>query len=426
MKLPPRSDAVVERMVFLARQLGNEAPDSARELEFMAALPSSVLAHRAQQRRRRLTRSALVLAACLAPLVVWLSWRARSPLTFQVSSGVLAEGYILGRSATRVAFSDGSELKIRSGARARVGAVTAHGAQVELAEGEVTVDVVKAPGNAWSVRAGSYQVHVIGTAFDVRYTEQDHRLQVDLHRGSVVVTGSPIRGQLRLSPGQRLTSGSDGTTVTALPPMLGESEAQATTAPATRAESPASSESDREPERGPPAEPSPEPGIANERRDPGPPGLSVWPRWVAQGDFQQVLDAAARRGIDNVLSSGAQVELAALADAARYGRNMQLARRALLTERKRFPKASAARGVTFFLGGIEPDGSAAALAWYEAYLSESPNGHYAPQALGQRMMLVHRRSGSDASAPLARDYLRHFPQGPYASTARKILQRSPE
>jgi len=230
-----------------------------------------------------------------------------------------------------------------------------------------------------------------------------------------VVTGPQIEGQLRLQSGQRLTSAADGSsTVT-------HSEAAGAAAPASTAVD---------------ALAAPDAGAASdaeliaqantgsvERRDPA--ALS-WPRLVAQGDFQRVLDAAQRRGVEHVLSTGTQEELAAFADAARYGRNSQLARRALLSERKRFAKAAAARGVAFFLGGIEPDGSAAALAWYESYLLESPAGPYASQALGRRMMIVHRRSGTGASASLAREYLQRFAQGPYASAAHKILESSPE
>ncbi len=64
--------------------------------------------------------------------------------------------------------------------------------------------------------------------------------------------------------------------------------------------------------------------------------------------LRAVLAAAQKRGIDNVLSAGSQADLAAFADAARYGRKTQLARRALLSERKRFPGAAAARGAASF------------------------------------------------------------------------------
>ncbi len=42
------------------------------------------------------------------------------------------------------------------------------------------------------------------------------------------------------------------------------------------------------------------------------------------------------------------------------------------------------------------------------------------------MMIVHRRDGIAASASLAREYLKRFAQGPYASAAHKILERSSE
>jgi FecR-like protein len=414
MKPESNTPAVVDRMVFLARQLGTQAPDTRRERQFMASLEQRVAAHRTQQRRRQFVGAAAVAAASLG-LFVWLRPGSEHPLSYQVSNGALAEGNIVGQAGTSVAFSDGSQLKLTSGARARVGEVTAHGARVNLLEGELAVDIVKAEGNAWFVQAGPYQVHVVGTAFDVRWAKERGVLEVDLHRGSVVVTGPHIDGQLRMQSGQRLTRAVNGgsTAPRAEPVSAGAPTGSALDSPGAE---PARTAGDSEPGVDPST-----PGI--EHRDPAAPN---WSRLVAQGDFQRVLAAAERRGIESVLSTGTQGELSALADAARYGRKTELARRALLAERKRFARAAAARGAAFFLGGIEPEGSAAALAWYETYLKESPRGPYASQALGRRMMIVHRRGGSAASAPLAREYLQRFTQGPYASAAHKILESSPE
>ncbi len=52
------------------------------------------------------------------------------------------------RSRTR------SRLELGNGARARIREVTAHGARVDLVDGDVSVDIVKAEGNAWFVQAG--------------------------------------------------------------------------------------------------------------------------------------------------------------------------------------------------------------------------------------------------------------------------------
>lgn len=408
--------AIVERMVFLARQLGTKAPDEVRERQFLTALEGRATAHLTRHKRRQFTVFALAAAACLGPLI-WLGVHAEHRLSYRVTGGSVSEGSIVGLAGTSVTFSDGSRLKLNDGARARIAQVTAHGARVDLVDGQVSVDIVKADGNAWFIQAGPYEVHVIGTAFDVRWTKERRQIEVDLHRGSVVVTGPHI-GQLRLQSGQRLTGASDGpSTVT-----RGD-QTEATLPPSTINSAKAAPEPAPETDSEPVADLS---ATSVERRDPAAAGPTGWSHLVAQGDFEGVLAAAQRRGIDNVLSTGTLTELSALADAARYGRNTQLARRALLSERRRFPGAAAARGAAFFLGGIEADGSAAALAWYETYLAESPAGPYAAQALGRRMMLVHRRGGVVASAPLAREYLKRFAQGPYASAAHKILEHSSE
>jgi len=419
-----KPDAVVERMVFLARQLGNKAGDERRSQDFVASLSERIAARRTRDaRRRQVAALAVLAAACLGPLL-WLGFHAEHQLSYRISDASLADGNIVGQEHTSVAFSDGSRFTLTNGAHARISELTAHGARVDLADGEVSVDIVKAPGNAWYVQAGPYQVHVIGTAFDVRWRKAQSRIEVDLHRGSVVVTGPRIAGQLRMDPGQRLISVPDAPAV--ITPIASGASTTPTAPSASSAQVTASDLPKVAPDLGDAAPIADLSGAALERHDPTAAGTANWSRLVAQGDFERVLAAAQKRGLDSVLAAGTQSELAALADAARYARNTQLARRALLTERKRFPGAAAARGAAFFLGGIEADGSAAALGWYETYLAESPGGPYAPQALGRRMMIVHRRDGVAASAPLAREYLKRFAQGPYASAAHKILERSSE
>ncbi len=412
----PTGEVVVHRLVQLARQQDGEVARE-RERLFVLSMHERLQQRRStQRRRRRVTVGAMALAASLCLVGIGVQLNGRAPLSYQITDGVLANGFIQGKEGTRVRFSDGSEVQLAQGARAKVEEVTAHGALVELGEGQVSVDIVKAQGNAWFVQAGPFRVHVTGTAFDVRWATAERRVEVALHRGSVIVTGPPINGRLTLQPGQRLVSTQDGSvTVTRL-------------APAQLAA----------------AKPAPEPALAQpevtvtfdeatgaadarlERRPEGANALTGWARLVAQGKFQTVIDEARRRGIDQLLTSGSLAELSALADAARYARNTQLARQVLLSERKRFPRSAAARDSAFFLGGIETEGSAAALAWYERYLAESPRGPYAPQALGRRMMILYRQRGREASVPLAEQYLARFPKGPYASAARKMLDRSPQ
>ena len=334
-------------------------------------------------------------------------------LAYRVADGAITNGVIEGASKARVEFSDGSQIAVLPGARMRIEQVTAHGAQVELGRGQVSINIVKAPQNAWSVKAGPYRVQVTGTAFDVRWREDDKRFELNLQRGSVIVSGPPLPSPLSLQAGQTITSFPGGP-VTVTGPKIGRANS------ALPADSePISKLEPKEaivPPDSLPDNPAPERSAE--------PSSTTWQRWVAQGKFQEVLDAARRRGLDDVVSNGNLAELSALADAARYVRNPNLARQALLSERKRFPKTSAARDAAFFLGGLETEGSRAALEWYERYLAESPRGHYAAQALGRRMVIVHRQSGREASRALAESYLQRFPKGPYADSARKILDRS--
>ena len=93
----------------------------------------------------------------------------------------------------------------------------------------------------------------------------------------------------------------------------------------------------------------------------------------------------------------------------------------------RFPGSSQGRDAAFFLGGLAEDepGSSAmktALEWYERYLRESPNGTFVRPVLGRRMVLVQKLRGSAAARPLAAEYLERFADGPYAGTARKVLE----
>ncbi len=147
---------------------------------------------------------------------------------------------------------------------------------------------------------------------------------------------------------------------------------------------------------------------------------------MAQGDFQSVLADAEQRGLAHTLETASVADLTVLADAARYVRRGDVSRRTYLAVRERFPRSGTAREAAFFLGGLAEDESGVAavktaVEWYERYMGDSPSGTYAAQALGRQMILVHKLRGADAARPIASDYLRRFPYGPYADAARKLL-----
>jgi TolA-binding protein len=129
--------------------------------------------------------------------------------------------------------------------------------------------------------------------------------------------------------------------------------------------------------------------------------------------------------LDRTLTGGSLEDLGALADAARYAGRSAVAKRVLLAERQRFAGSGPARDAAFFLGRIAEDSGGGAIEWYERYVAESPRGPYASQAFGRKMMLLHKQRGAMAAKPVASEYLKRYPNGPYAAAARKIDEESP-
>jgi TolA-binding protein len=135
---------------------------------------------------------------------------------------------------------------------------------------------------------------------------------------------------------------------------------------------------------------------------------------------------AEAEGIDHVLASATPSALIELADAARYTRRFSLARRSLTTLRARFPGSPAAADAAFALGVLseDVDGDArGALGWYDRCLRDAPNGRYASECLGRKLVATRRLAGDAAAVDVAREYLRRFPGGSYVAVARTLAAR---
>jgi TolA-binding protein len=311
-------------------------------------------------------------------------------------------------------FSDGSEVHFAIGAKASLRHVDGRGARVALASGNAHVDVAHRPGAEWLFDAGPFQITVTGTAFTFGWTADDEQLDVRMERGSVRVSGPLTDGELALRSGQHLIVRvrrretiireleSDGSPEPA--PAAGVAASQPAPSASIAPEAPAATES----------------GLARPRRAAA--GNGEWGARLARGDFEGIVQQAERRGVESCLAESSLADLAALADAARYGRHDDLARRALFAERRRFPVSGPSRDAAFLLGRLEETGSgpAAAIGWYDRYAMESPNGTYASESLGRKMILVQELRGDDEARGIAREYLSRFPAGTYATRARAL------
>jgi ferric-dicitrate binding protein FerR (iron transport regulator) len=161
----------------------------------------------------RQVRRVVLVAATLGALAgggayLWKQ-HGSSRLTYEVAGGLLSDsGYVRssGASGARLTFSDGSRVDLQDGARARIAAVDANGARLAIENGHAALNVARLPHAAWYVDAGPFVIQVTGTQFDVDWSSYDDTLSVDLHEGSLVVSGPPAPTGVLLRAGQRLTA----------------------------------------------------------------------------------------------------------------------------------------------------------------------------------------------------------------------------
>jgi TolA-binding protein len=138
------------------------------------------------------------------------------------------------------------------------------------------------------------------------------------------------------------------------------------------------------------------------------------------------LAAAERFGFARACQLATAKELLGLADAGRFFGPDRRAVMALQVLRQRFPGSIDAGTAAFTLGRIAFERQHAyteAANWFETYVREQPSGPLMGDAFG-RLMEAKLRSGDLTSARAnAQQYLRRFPEGPYASEARGVLSR---
>ncbi|HXK16719.1 MAG TPA: FecR family protein [Polyangiaceae bacterium] len=152
-----------------------------------------------------------------------LKQQGSSRLTYDVSGGLLSDsGYVRGSgpSGARLSFSDGTRVDLQDGARARIAAVDAHGARLAIENGHAALNVAHLPHAAWYVDAGPFVIQVTGTQFDVDWSSYDDTLSVDLHEGTLVVSGPPAPTGVLLHAGQRLTAHEGRLSIEALEPAV--------------------------------------------------------------------------------------------------------------------------------------------------------------------------------------------------------------
>jgi len=398
-------------------QMSVQPPTQAQLDQGLDALTSFIAA--GQARRHGLLRWSVVAtataAACAVIGIVWLAHphmpAAPPALSYQINGGSLVEGGYLRESAhagIKLSFTEGTEFILMPGTRSRLRTVDNSGARIAIEQGTASFRVTPANERKWLIDVGPFLVTVKGTIFTVSWDASSERFDLQLQQGRVTVSGPVSGGDIALRAGQRLRVDlSRGETViTDQKPdeaWLEDWSAPSVPTAVTPKERPAVASA----------------GVAKldgERR---------WAEALAAGHLDRILAEAERTGVKATLEKASSDDLLALADAARYRRRMDLARDALLAERRRFPGSPRSLDATFLLGRVEETseiGMARAIEWYNEYLTRTPHGTYTSEALGRKMTLTTKLQGNDRARPIAEEYLRRFPNGTYAGPARALLR----
>jgi hypothetical protein len=345
-------------------------------------------------------------AAIAIALVFWLRTpRAAESLTFTVGPDIRTGQVGIYYAATPDAelplrFSDGSQVSVQPRGGVRVHETGQKRVAVFVETGRARFDVAHRPEAGWEIAAGPYSVRVTGTAFDLSWTPETRSFELAMRSGAVTVRGPGIESGVVVKGTERFVS--------------------RVTADVKRPHAAASSDAVDEPKLLEPKQPKAAGSPENLPRSAAPekPGAS-WSELAAKGDYASIVRAAEDRGIDRVIAGASADELRALADAARFSGRSALAQRALLAIRSRFAGTKAATGAAFVLGRmVDGSDAKAAVAWYDRYVAEG--GPLAAEALGRRMLALRRAGDNGASRRAAIEYLRRFPDGPYAGQAREL------
>jgi hypothetical protein len=390
----------------LARDAANQPVDEDTHREGRDRIVG--IAVTGQYHRRRRARALAVFALAAAFAAGGFLWLRPHPLHYQIVGGSNLQGTYVSAPAeapVELQFSDGSGVRAEAGSRLRVDETFSDGARVLIEKGQASSHVTHRKRSNWTFVAGPFEVHVVGTRFDLNWDPLSEEFDLRLREGSVEVRSPLADGPIVVRAGQRFRA-------TMVKRSMIVTDADSIGAAAGAAE-PVAAAPDAEPAAGPsPALPASK--QASSRRE-------SWQDLLAHGEFESIVSAAGARGSEWCPANCGASDLRSLADAARYTGRTDLADKCLLALRKRFQGSTQSAAAAFLLGRThESRAQSAAARWYETYLDESPDGEFAAEALAGKMRIIASTNGTAAAKPVAMEYLRRYPQGVHVKTARKI------
>jgi len=334
------------------------------------------------------------------------AWQAWTTLRYE-AHGLSSQGsnLISHDAPADLAFSDGSRIAVSPHSTLSVDLLGKRAALSRLVEGRLHVAVRHQPDTNYRFLAGPFEVQVVGTEFDLEWQPRTDGLTLVMQSGEVQVLGDGGPRQVRAGQSLHLPIDRER-------PTRPEQTASLPTRPASP-ESALAAMGARE------ATPAPKPSSAVTRAS-----EADWNALLNAGQFAAIVRDADARGVDRLLDSASAKDLQVLALAARYTGRRALSLRAWQSLRTRYAADALNQGAAFYLArGYEEQGDASeAMRWLARYLAESPNGAYASEALGRRLLLLSKSGQRAEAVSAARTYLDRYPRGAYAKPAQLVLQ----
>jgi transmembrane sensor len=411
--------------------------------------------------RRTPTRSSLVLRrgwlvaaafGAVGAALIGVRVLHRPALTVTADDQTLGAGSWIRVQNTTVPleFSDGTEITLDPGARARIEAVDAAGAHLAIETGHADVKVVPGRDGRWHLSLGPFGVDVTGTQFDVGWNPEAEELTLAMREGKVMVSGCVLGDGRPLLAGERLTASCrehrfevvrGKTLLAANAPLPAEPTANAplgaapptptpSSAPAALAQNAPVFDADA-PDPSDGTAPSVAPrgdannSVAPPRVDSAQLAPDSWQALARAGKYQAALVAANGAGFDLELARSSAEDLSLLGDVARFGGSVDGSIKAYQTLRRRFPHTPLSANAAFAIGRIEFDQRGAfadAARWFGSYLAEQPRGPLAREALGRRMEALARSGNGNAARSVAQSYQKSYPRGPHIRLAERLLE----
>jgi hypothetical protein len=378
----------------LDEALGDGPPESALRVQRANVLAALRRGQRRGVRIRWELATGVLAAAALVVSLVVLSGRP-TPITASWRGGDelrARSAAVAGDRSEVIDFSDGSRVVLEPKASAIVLLLDANRTSLSLEQGGLAANVRHRDGATFSVKAGPYEVEVVGTKFAVDWDRTNQAIRVAVTEGRVRVTGGELGARpVELAPGEKLERRPAQPVVEIPSPTLTPppSAPPALSPPAVA-----------------PARPVPAVSTS-----PAAPSVGELAR---AGRYREALALAEQLGFERVMSELPEGELLALGNAARYSGSASRARQAMLTLRTRFPTGAAAELAALYLAKIAEQ------------LDNNPKeaARWLRDARASLLSILLSSGDTAGATAAARDYLRHHPNGPVAERARLLVLRS--